>query len=152
MQLDGRLKIEAAQEAVWRFLTSPEAINRCVPEIESLAPVADAQTYTGQAFIRFGSTKLSFPVHIRWQSLQPPQQGTLVLSATISQYQVEAVGHISLSGAGEEETFLDWRSEVILPENLEGANGLLLQMAGNMAGRRIAAFLSCVQTEILNTR
>ena len=82
MNLTGSVVIPASRQAVWDFLTDPQAVSQCVPGLSSMREVTPDQLYEAEVSVGFGSMKVLFEAEVEWGEREPLERATIGAYAT----------------------------------------------------------------------
>lgn len=144
MHLEGTYILKRARAEVWQFISRPEEIARCLPDLQSL-DVKDSKTFSvnvkvGIAFVR-GSFKFDFtlldqrpPSHSSFQAFGKGAGVSVRLEATIDLNEVDA-------GTTE----LVWRTDAELGGLLGEISPSLIQSSTNKFTQQ---FFECVKSKL----
>lgn len=81
MELIGKQRIDAGQEAVWRALNDPEVLRRCIPGCESIETVAEGE-YRIAMLAAVGPVKARFTGQLTVANLVPPDSYELLFEGS----------------------------------------------------------------------
>ncbi len=82
MNLQGSVVIPAPRQAVWDFLTDPQAVSHCVPGLRSMQEVTPDELYEAVVSVGFGSMKVDFEAEVEWGERDPLERATISAYAT----------------------------------------------------------------------
>ncbi len=82
MKLEGSVVIPAPRQAVWDFLTDPQAVSHCVPGLQSMQEVKSDELYEAVVSVGFGSMKVDFEAEVEWGERDPLERATISAYAT----------------------------------------------------------------------
>ncbi len=144
MHLEGAYILKRPRAEVWQFISRPEEIVKCLPDLQSLE-VKDSKTFSvtvkvGIAFVR-GSFRFDFtlldqqpPSHSRFQAFGKGAGVSVQLNATMDLNEVD-------SGTTE----LAWRTDAELGGLLGEISPSLIQSSTN---RFTQQFFECVKSKL----
>lgn len=143
MQFSDSLTVSAPIDRVWSMLIDAHSIGSCIPGLENLEIDEENASFGGIARINLGATALAFPARITWVEQIAPQGGRLRAQVKVAGYEIVGNGTVDLSSHESDGTAINWRANVIMPEQLAG-NKLMVQTARMFAGRFIQSFFGCL--------
>lgn len=147
MHLEGTYTLKSPRARVWDFISKPDEIAKCLPDLQSLE-VKDSQTFSvtvkvGIAFVR-GSFKFDFtlldqkpPSHSRFEAVGKGAGVSVRLSASMDLKEVDA-----------STTELGWKTDAELGGLLGEISPSLIQNSTNKFTQR---FFDCVKSKLEST-
>jgi carbon monoxide dehydrogenase subunit G len=147
MRLAGTHTIHASPEALWPVVTSPEALQGCVPGLQSLEIVEPGRHFRGSIVMPFGGSRMVFPIVVEWLELVEPRLARMRAEAAFAGTAISVVSDLALLTMTAGVTRLEWKAEVGLAGPAE-TNRFLAQLVGVMAHQAATAFLHCIATRL----
>jgi len=144
LHLEGTYVLNCDRDGVWRFISDPQKIAQCLPDLQSL-DVKDEKHFTatvkaGIAFVR-GTLKFDFtlidqtpPSHSTFEAAGKGAGVSLRLNATIDLKEIET-----------DNTELVWKTEVQLGGLLGEISPSLIQ---NSTDRMTNQFFECIKAQL----
>jgi len=144
VRLEGKFEINCDPGAAWKFISDPQQIAQCLPDLQRL-DVRDNTHFTvlvrvGMAFIR-GTFKFDFtlldqtaPTHSKFEAIGKGAGVSIRLQATID-----------LKETKHATTELSWNSDVALGDLLGEVSPSLIQGGAHNFTRE---FFSCIKSEL----
>jgi len=134
----------APREKVWNFITDPEKIANCLPELQSLE-VKDAKTFTvtvkvGISFVR-GNFKFDFTL----LDQKPPSHSTFEAIGKGAGVSVRLNATIELDERGVDLTELKWKTDAQMGGLLGEISPSLIQTSTNKLTQQ---FFDCVKAKL----
>lgn len=129
---------------VWNLLSTPEQTSRCVPGISNWKEIIKNQEYQLVLdWLDQSQSKLSVPMNIKWDHLDPPDNLHLsAVAALTSSTQLQINGRITLTSLSSHMTQLDFTAELFPP------NPFLSQVIKNIFPKQIDRFFACLKTKL----
>src|SRR5919202_797153 len=130
MKIEGTHELRAERGRVWRALTDPEALRRCVPGCERLERTGEnAYAVTLRAGV--GSIKGVFNGNIRLEDLRPPEHYRLVVDGKGQPGFLKGSGDLDLEER-EGATVVKYAGDVQVGGTLAGVGQRMIQGAAKM--------------------
>lgn len=129
----------SAQAKVWEFISDPEKIAHCLPDVQSLT-VKDSRTFTvvvkvGIAFVR-GDFKFDFTL----LDQTPPSHSRFEAFGKGAGVSIKLIASIDLKSKSEDSTELSWKSDVELGGLLGEISPSLIQSSTNKLTQQFFQF------------
>ena len=144
MRFSGTERIPAAREQVWRFLTDPQAVAQCVPDVESL-DVVDPSRFKAQVKAGIGPVRGKFGFDVAWKELTEPSRARMSAQGKSGGSAVTVDSTMELSEVGEGETDLAWSADVV-------AHGLIASVGARLldgfAKKQTEMFFGCIRERV----
>ncbi|MBV9086408.1 MAG: carbon monoxide dehydrogenase subunit G [Acidobacteriaceae bacterium] len=138
MNIEGSRDFAAPAESVYRALTDPAVLCKCIPGCEKLEPVAD-NTFEAVLAVGVGSLKGRFNGRVTLQDTVPPTHYRIVFEGKGGPGFAKGNAEFNLSGA-DGQTSLHYVANVSVGGPLAGvAQRLIHSTAHMLAGRFFAA-------------
>ena len=144
MQLEGEYQINCSQAAAWRFISDPQQIVQCLPDLQEL-DLKDSTHFTvkvkvGMAFVR-GTFKFDFTL----LDQAPPAHSRFEANGKGAGVSVRLQAVIDLKETGPTSTELSWKSDVELGGLLGEVSLSLIQRSADNFTRE---FFSCIKGKL----
>jgi hypothetical protein len=144
MRFSGTERIPATREQVWQFLTNPEAVAQCVPEVESLEVVGPAR-FKVQVKAGIGPVRGKFSFDVVWQELTQPSRARLSAQGKTGGSAVTVDSTMDLAEAGTSETDLAWSADVVVHGMIASVGARLLD---GFAKKQTEQFFGCIRRRV----
>lgn len=106
----GELEVTAPPEAVWRLLTSPERVGRCLPDLEELA-VEDARRFAATVRAGVGPFRGPFRLQVELVEEVPGQALGLRIRGSGMGSGLELTSSVHVEPSGDGGARLRWTAE-----------------------------------------
>jgi carbon monoxide dehydrogenase subunit G len=146
MKIEGTHELRAGRGRVWRALTDPEVLRRCLPGCERLEQTGeDAYAATLRAGV--GSIKGVFNGNIRLEDLRPPEHYRIVVDGKGQPGFLKGAGDLDLEEK-DGVTVVRYAGDVQVGGTLAGVGQRMIQGAAKMmASQFFTALEAEAQTE-----
>jgi carbon monoxide dehydrogenase subunit G len=145
MRFSGTERIPAAREQVWGFLTDPQAVAQCVPDVESL-DVVDPSRFKAQVKAGIGPVRGKFGFDVAWKELTEPSRARMSAQGKSGGSAVTIDSTMDLSEVGDGETNLAWSADVV-------AHGLIASVGARLldgfAKKQTETFFGCIRERMI---
>ena len=145
MIFEGTVKINAPQEKVWEFLTDPNKVTQCMPDVKSLEVVVPDQQFDVVASVGLGAVKVTFNASVEWVELDAPNLAKMKAHGTAPGSAVDVTSEMKLSSDENGVTTLVWTADVVVVGTIASLASRL--MAG-VTKKLSAKFFDCLKTQI----
>ena len=144
MHIEGTYTLPISRDKVWGFITDPEKIAHCLPDLQSLK-VADSKHFSatlkvGIAFVR-GNFKFDFTL----LDQTPPSQSKFEAFGRGAGVSVKLTSSMDLQELGPSTTGLSWKADAELGGLLGEISPSLIQ---NSTNKMTQQFFECVRTNL----
>jgi hypothetical protein len=143
LRIEGTHLIEAPRERVWKYLTDPDIIAKCLPGCEKLEPAGD-NLYEATLRIGIGAMKGTFSSHIRMKVLDPGKQYQLSVEGKGVLGFLKGEGVISLDDSAQPTNVL-YQGEVQIGGVIAGVGQRMIQ---GFARQTISHFFAAMAQEM----
>lgn len=125
LNYEGEVTIPAPLDQVWCFLTDPQQVSRCVPDLQQLEVQGDDRF---DAVVRVGVGPVRGPFRLQVQLSRDESQkaASLAIRGFGMGSGVELSSSMKLESTGDGATLMRWRAEGSLSGPLAGVGGRLL--------------------------
>ncbi|MFN8593616.1 MAG: carbon monoxide dehydrogenase subunit G [Thermomicrobiales bacterium] len=144
MRFEGTERIPAGREKVWKFLTNPEAVSRCVPDVERL-DVVDPTHFKAQVKAGIGPVRGKFGFDIAWKELTEPSRAQMAAQGKTPGSAVTVDSTIDLAETGANETELTWLADVVVHGMIASVGARLLD---GFAKKQAEQFFGCIRQQL----
>lgn len=143
MHISGTVDIKASAQDVWKSLITPDILGGCTPGLQSWIELEPARTFELQLRWELNSMRyVHVPVTVVWDTLQPPREMAILLTAVFGAQQIDGCAAMLLTAVDTCATTLDFRLE------LNALNKMTIQMLQNLAPRFIDGFFKCLKARL----
>jgi carbon monoxide dehydrogenase subunit G len=148
VHLEGTYILNRPREEVWQFISKPEEIANCLPDLQSLE-VKDSKTFTvsvkvGIAFVR-GSFKFDFTL----LDQKPPSHSKFEAVGKGAGVSVRLTASMDLNEVDAGTTELTWKTDAELGGLLGEISPSLIQNSTNKFTKQ---FFDCVKSKLESTK
>lgn len=144
MRYSGTERIPASRQRVWQFLTNPDAVAQCVPDVESLE-VVDPIHFKATVKAGIGPVRGKFGFNVTWQELTEPSRAHMTAQGKSGGNAVTVDSTMDLNEAGENETELAWNADVVVHGMLASVGARLLD---GFAKKQTEQFFGCIRERL----
>ena len=144
MRFSGTEHIPAARQKVWQFVTNPEAVARCVPDVDKLE-VVDPTRFKAQVKAGIGPVRGKFGFDITWKELTEPSHAQMMAQGKTPGSAVTVDSTIDLAETSAEETELSWSADVVVHGMIASVGARLLD---GFARKQAEQFFGCIRQQL----
>ena len=149
MRIEGSFNVKAARTDVWRNITDPEIMGRCIPGCQSIT-VTGPDTYQANIEVKLGPIKTTFNVDVEVTEEVEPDH---VISRTRGEEgsrasTISAENRLELSDADSGGTDVYYCSEVAIAGRLgKYGHGIMKKVAKNLSDKFVDRFREQIATD-----
>jgi hypothetical protein len=144
MRFTGTERIPASRQKVWQFLTNPEAVVRCVPDVDGLE-VVDPSRLKAQVRAGIGPVRGKFGFDVAWKELREPSHAHMTAQGKTPGSAVTVDSTMDLAETGAEETELTWNADVVVRGMIASVGARLLD---GFAKKQAEQFFGCIRKQL----
>ncbi len=145
MRFEGRVDIRAPRQQVWAFLTDPQAVGSCAPDLESLDILEGGRKFRAVAAVGFGAMKARFVTDAEWLDLEEPTRARMKAHGKAPGSAADVASEMELSDLDGGRTQLHWTADV----NIVGTiASIAARLMSGVAQRLTDAFFDAVRQRI----
>jgi carbon monoxide dehydrogenase subunit G len=144
MRFSGTERISASRERVWQFLTDPDAVAQCVPDVEAL-DVIDASRFKAQVKAGIGPVRGKFGFDVVWQELSQPSHARMTAQGKTGGSAVTVDSTMDLAEVDEGATDLAWSADVVVHGMIASVGARLLD---GFARKQAEQFFGCIRNTL----
>jgi carbon monoxide dehydrogenase subunit G len=144
MELSGKHDFDAPQADVWRVLTDPETLRRCLPGCQKFE-LQDDGSYAITLTIGIAAIKGTYTGTVQMLNEQPPDSYTLKMSAKGAVGFVDGHGDFQLAPEGDDKTLLTYTGEAHVGGKVAGLGQRVVHAGANLV---IGQFFRAVDKEV----
>ena len=145
MKFEGTVNISAPSDAVWDFLTDPDKLTACVPQLESWEEIEPNKRFEIVGAMPMGAGSFArVPAVVNWLDVAQPHMA-VEAKIKFGSGKLYMTGEFDLEEADESHTKLLWSSEISGPKT-----GLSIPkpMLHSWSVKLFKAFFTCVKNKI----
>ena len=142
MKIDGTHEVHAARERVFRAMTDPEVLKRCIPGCEQL-DLTGENTYATTLRAGVGSIKGVFKGTVRLEDVRPPEHYRMVVEGKGQPGFVKGSGDLDLSER-DGATAIAYTGDVSVGGTLAGVGQRMIQGSVKMMATQ---FFTAIEAE-----
>jgi uncharacterized protein len=146
MKIVGTHQILAPREVVFRALSDPQILQRCIPGCESLALTAE-NTYVATMKAGIGPVKGTFKGNVRLEDMQPPTHYRMIVDGKGGPGFVKGEGEFNLTES-DGGTAIAYEGELKVGGVIAGVGQRMIEAAAKMLA---AQFFNSLDKEIKNS-
>ena len=146
MRFSGTERIAAPRQEVWQFLTDPQVVARCVPDVDSLE-VVDSAHFKAQVRAGIGPVRGKFGFDVAWKELREPDHAHMTAQGKTPGSAVTVDSTMDLAETAPEETELTWNADVIVHGMIASVGARLLD---GFAKKQAEQFFGCIRRSLDN--
>jgi carbon monoxide dehydrogenase subunit G len=143
MKIEGTHEIAAAREVVYRAMTDPQILQRCIPGCQSMEQTAE-NTYVATMKAGVGSVKGTFKGNVRLEDLQEPIHYRMLVDGKGGPGFVKGVGEFNLEERNG-GTAIAYEGEMKVGGVIAGVGQRMIEAAAKMLA---AQFFKSLASEI----
>jgi carbon monoxide dehydrogenase subunit G len=147
MRFQGDLTIEAPRQRAWEFLSDPQQLAQCAPDLRSLR-IVDDQRFTVVVRAGVGAVKGNYTFDVTWLERLAPERARVQARGKLPGSAVDLQALMVLSDQGGTATNLHWEADVTFRGLIASVGGRLLQGAADKTTREIYA---CIKAKLETT-
>ena len=144
MRFSGTERIPASRDQVWQFLTDPDAVAQCVPDVERLE-VIDPSRFKAEVKAGIGPVRGKFGFDVIWQELIQPSRARMTAQGKTGGSAVTVDSTMDLTEAVEGETDLAWSADVVVHGMIASVGARLLD---GFAKKQTEQFFGCIRNTL----
>lgn len=143
LHFDGRLSIAAPRERVWAFITDPQAVSKCLPDVQSLDVLGEGR-FKAVVRVGVGFIKGNFAFEIGMKDLQPPTHAVVTGRGGGLGSGVDVTSTIDLAEDGG-ATRLDWKADVVVSGPIASVGARILD---STVEKKTGELFQCLKTQL----
>jgi carbon monoxide dehydrogenase subunit G len=144
MRFSGTERIPASRGRVWQFLTDPNAVATCVPDVESIEAV-DPARFKAQVKAGIGPVRGKFGFDVTWQQLDEPSHAHMTAQGKTPGSAVTVDSTMDLAEADDGATELAWNADVVVHGMIASVGARLLD---GFAKKQTEQFFRCIRDQL----
>jgi carbon monoxide dehydrogenase subunit G len=144
MEFTGSVEMQAPREAVWNLLLDFDQLATCGPGVQSIEHL-DATHARVKAKIGVAFMTLGFTIDLELVEVEAPDRAVIRATGAAPGNQVEANGHMTLTGPAEGPTSMAYAANVELFGSLAGVGSRMIE---STAGKLIDETFACVKAKL----
>lgn len=145
MHVEGAVTIASPQEEVWKFLTDPNAVGKCVPGLASMEIVVPDKQFNAVASIGLGSVKVTFNAQVEWLEMDAPNLARMKVHGVAPGSSMDATSEMVLSSGSDGQTDMKWSADVTVVGKIAT---LASRLMGSVTQKLAGDFFNCVKSQI----
>lgn len=149
MKIEKTFQIQAPQNDVWAFITSPDQVAPCIPGCEGAEQTGDT-TYKAAIKVKVGPIKTRFAVEIETLEENPPEFASYMTKGEegTKSSRLKAKSTLSLKQLNENETEVTYTSDINLLGRLgKFGSGMMQKVADSIGDEFVAAMKEKVEKD-----
>ncbi|MDA0821409.1 MAG: SRPBCC domain-containing protein [Proteobacteria bacterium] len=150
MKFENEFTVDAPQQAVWNFITTPAKVGPCIPGCEDVDVVGPGK-YRAAIKLQAGPIKTTFHVTVTTTEERPPEFSTYVTQGDEGgrASRLNATSSLSIAALEENRTTVSYSSDIKIAGRLgKFSIGVMHKMAEKMNDKFIAALRAGIASEL----
>lgn len=144
MRFEGTLDIAAPRERVWSFLTDPKQVATCAPDVQSLE-ITDPHHFKVVVRAGVGPIKGTFSMKVEFIELHRPNHAAVLARGQAPGSAVQLVSNMDLAEFDENNTVMEWSSDVTVSGMIQQVGARLMQGAADKITKQV---FSCIKAKL----
>jgi carbon monoxide dehydrogenase subunit G len=144
MHFEGQFDVGAPRDRVWAFVTDPQKVGRCGPEVQSVE-VVDPAHFKVVARAGIGPIRTTFALDVEFTETRPSEHAAVHTRGQAPGSAVEMTSTLDLADAAAGRTTLRWTSDVIVSGKIASIGARLVQSAADKITQQVFA---CMKQEL----
>ena len=138
MRFEGTLDIDVARAEVWSFLTDPQRVAACAPDVQRLE-VTDPTHFTVVVRTGVGPIKATFTMKVEFADLVAPERAVVLARGQAPGSAVDMRNTMELSEDGPQRTKMRWSSDVNVSGLIASVGARLMEGAADKTTQQVFA-------------
>lgn len=143
LHFEGRLTIAAPRDRVWAFIVDPQAVSKCLPDVQRLEVLEDGR-FKVVVRVGVGFIKGNFGFEIGMKDLQPPAHAVGTGRGGGLGSAVDVTSTIDLADDGG-ATRLDWTADVVISGPIASLGARVLD---STVEKKTGELFQCLKTQL----
>ncbi len=144
MRFQGTLDIAAPRERVWAFVTDPQAVSACAPDVQSVE-VLDPEHFKLVVRAGVGPIRVTFNLDVVFIELVPPARANVRARGQAPGSAVEMLNAMELDALAPDRTTMRWSSDVIVTGTIAQVGARLMQGTADKITQQVFA---CIKAKV----
>ncbi len=147
MKIEKQFTVEAAQETVWDFITSPDKVGPCIPGCEQVEVVGPGK-YRATIKLKVGPIKTTFHVTVTTTEETPPQVATYETKGEEGgkASRLSATSSLTVTPQGPAQSEVGYTSDITIAGRLgKFGAGVMNKIADKMNDKFVAALRAGIE-------
>jgi carbon monoxide dehydrogenase subunit G len=145
MQFSGTHRIEATPQEVWDFVTDPQGVSSCVPDVQSIDPISPSQ-FKAVVKAGLGPVRGKFNFDINWKELDEPKLARMSAQGKTPGSAVTMDTVMTLTPLdGGSATELSWTADVVVHGMIASVGARLMN---GFVEKQTEQFFGCLSGKV----
>ena len=144
MHFEGTVDISAPRERVWDFVSDPEKVSRCGPDVQRV-DVIDPTHFKVVARAGVGPIRTTFALDVVFTELRAPNHASVHARGQAPGSAVEMTNTLDLVDGASGRTTLRWASDVTVSGMIASVGARLMQGAADKVTQQVFA---CIKEQL----
>ena len=144
MHFEGTADIGAPRERVWAFVTDPERVSRCGPDVQRVDVIAPTH-FKVVARAGVGPIRTTFALDVVFTELRAPDHASVRARGQAPGSAVEMMNTLDLAEPTSGRTTLRWASDVTVSGMIASVGARLMQGAADKVTQQVFA---CIKEQL----
>lgn len=142
MKIEGTQEVHASREKVFRALTDPDVLQRCIPGCERLERTAE-NSYSATLRAGVGAIKGVFTGNVRLEDVRPPSHYRMIVDGKGQPGFLKGAGELDLDER-DGVTVISYKGDVQVGGTIAGVGQRMIQGAAKMMASQ---FFTAIEAE-----
>ncbi len=144
LHYQGNLAIKAPREKVWTFLVDPQAVSRCLPDVQSL-DVLEQGKFKAVVRVGVGFIKGNFAFDVAFADLSAPSHAVINGRGSGLGSAVDVQSTVDLADADGGTTSLDWKADVVVSGTIASVGARVLSTT---VEKKTSELFECLKAQL----
>jgi|OSPMetMinimDraft_2_1075162.scaffolds.fasta_scaffold00261_12 carbon monoxide dehydrogenase subunit G len=140
MQFKGEETIPCSKQKVWEFITKPDSLIKCLPEVQSIEKISEEE-FKAKVRVGIGFIKSTFDSVFKFIEKKPVEYLKIEGKAKGAGSYVDLLLEVNLSEIKENYTKMNWRVDVSISGPLASLGSRNIK---DVAARFTSQLISCI--------
>ncbi len=138
MHFRGQFDVGASRDRVWAFVTDPQKVGRCGPDVQRVE-VVDPTHFKVVARVGIGPIRSTFALDVEFTETRPAEHAAVHTRGQAPGSAVEMTSTLDLADAAAGRTTLRWTSDVTVSGKIASIGARLMQHAADKITQQVFA-------------
>ncbi len=144
MHFEGTVDIGSPRDRVWAFVTDPERVSRCGPDVQRV-DVIDPTHFKVVARAGVGPIRTTFALDVVFSELRAPDHASVRARGQAPGSAVEMTNTFELADGASGRTTMRWTSDVTVSGMIASVGARLMQGAADKITQQVFA---CIKEQL----
>jgi carbon monoxide dehydrogenase subunit G len=144
LRFAGHMEVRAPKEKVWTFLIDPQAVSKCLPDVQKLDVFEDGK-FRAVVRVGVGFIKGNFTFDVAMTDLRAPTHAVLTGRGGGLGSAVDVSSSVDLADAPDGSTLLEWKADVVVSGPIASMGGRVLN---STVEKKAAELFECLKAQV----